>query len=512
MYIITQYLLSVLIWLPIIGGCTIFFTKKNQFSKCIALLVSFIILILSIYLYFKFDQNYHTIQFIEHKEWFYLFDYKIIYYSLGVDGISVLFIILSSFTNLIIILNSLNNIKEQLGQYLSIMMITTGLTNGVFMAQDTILFYIFWEALLIPTTLGIGIWGGNNKISASIKYFFYNFVGSIFLLLIILYSEHQLVNLNINNGIFSFDNFITSINCISYETNSIFLLLLLGVLLCFAIKIPIWPFHSWLGDCHAESPIVGSIVLTFLMLKLGVYGLLRFILPIITFLPYHIEIYLIIITLISIIYMGLVAINQIDMKRIIAYSSISHMSLITLGIFSVDYLMCNDAKILLQGIIFQTIVHAFSSVGLLVCCGYLYLRMKSYNIYKFQLLASYMPKFSTFFMIFSLANIAIPGTSNFVGEFLIIVSLFKMSIIIALLAGLTLIISPVYILWMYKRVFFVEKNDFYHKKDLRNIQDISQYETMILSLLTIPILIFGIFPQSILNISSATSNHIINML
>ncbi|MBK2125626.1 complex I subunit 4 family protein [Fangia hongkongensis] len=526
---ITHHLLSLLIWVPIIGGFAVLAAKssdgKKEAARWSALAVSIVTLLLCIPLYLDFNSSSASMQFVEQYRWFSLFGTgDAVYYHLGVDGFSVLFIILTCFTNLVIILAAWNSISFRLRQHMAIFLITTGLTNGVFAAQDTMLFYFFWEALLIPTTLGIGIWGGKKKAYAALKYFLYTFAGSVFLLLALLYIQHEVAlmpaNELVNSGTFSIANFIhwaTQVNDTGQLVNLTLTaqwLLFGAFFLAFAVKIPMWPFHSWLPDAHSEAPAGGSVVLAALMLKLGAYGFLRFVLPLIPAITATLDWFLVGISLIAIVYVGIVAIAQTDFKRLIAYSSISHMGLVTLALFSIFLLVKNnpnyslgvaDAHMAVQGAVFQMIAHAFSSGGMFIGCGFLYLRMQTRMIADFQGVARSMPIFATFFMLFALANIGLPGTSGFVGEFLIILAVFKYAPWVALLAGLTLILAPAYTLWMYRRIFFGKVVS----HQVANLKDISGVEIVIFVLLAIPTVLFGFYPEPILQLSSAASTHII---
>lgn len=531
---ITDHLLSLLVWFPIVGGCLVIITKPYHRIREIpcwcACVVAIITLLLCTFLYLNFDPTIPENQFVEKIDWFNTFnDCYSVYYHLSVDGFSVLFIILSSFTNLVIILVAWNCIKIQLYQYMAICLFITGLTNGIFCAQDTTLFYIFWEALLIPTILGIGIWGGKRKSYVAIRYFLYNFIGSIFFLIALLYIQKQVAlmpeNRLVDLGSFSIVNFInwaTDINNFIGDlvslTSTTQWLLLGALFMSFAVKIPIWPLHSWFLDVHSEAPAGGSIVLALLMLKPGAYGFLRFFLPLIPLITEEKLITLLIsLSLITVVYVGIVAISQTDFKRLIAYSSISHMGLVILAIFSIFLLVNNnlyhmqgilDAQLLIQGAIFQMVTHGLASGGMFIGCGYLHFRMKTSNISDFQGLASVMPIFAVFFMLFSLANISLPGTCGFVGEFLIIITLFKYSPLVGLIASMTFIITPVYTLYTYKRVFFGQILSLKVKK----LKDITGIEIFIFILLSVPILLFGFYPEPILNISSQSAAYIIQGL
>ena len=522
---VNHWLLSCLIWLPIIGGFIVLFskTKSNNTACIIALFFAVITLLLSVYLYLGFDQSYAGMQFIESHRWFSMFSANSqVYYQLGVDGVSVLFILLTCFTTLIIILAAWSSINYKLRQYMAIFLITCGLTNGVFAATDGILFYLFWEALLIPTTLGIGVWGGKKKSYAAIKYFLYTFFGSVFLLACIIFLQYGVSTSTLtysNPSMFSISNFILWANQTDAVGNLINLsltaqwLLFGAFFLAFAVKIPMWPLHSWLPDAHSEAPAGGSVILASLMLKLGAYGFLRFVLPLVPNVASLIDWTLIVISLIAVVYVAIVAIAQTDMKRLIAYSSISHMGLVTLAMFSIFMLVdnsnlgTNDAQMAIQGAIFQMISHAFSSGGLFIGCGYLYLRTGSRNISDYQGVANTMPVFATFFMLFAMANIGLPGTTGFVGEFLILLAVFKYSPLVALIAGLTLILAPAYTLWLYKKIFFGNTIN----KTVSNLQDIKGMETFVFILLAVPTILFGFFPQPILNVSATAASHLVHM-
>jgi NADH-quinone oxidoreductase subunit M len=389
-----------------------------------------------------------------------------------------------------------------------------------------VLFYFFWEALLIPITISIGIWGSSNKSYAAIKYFVYTFSSSVFLLFVFIYLNKQI-------NVFSPENFdLKNLAIINFIDNFVFdhilegalskildvkFLIFFGLFFAFAVKIPMWPLHSWLADAHSESSSGGSIVLAALMLKVGIYALLRFILPFIPFLLLEINFILIFISLIAIIYVGIIAITQTDFKRLVAYSSISHMGLITLALFSIPVSIFNsrgstscfrDSELIIQAAIFHMISHAFSSGGMFLGCGYLYNRMKVRNISSFQGIAAVMPIFSTFFMLFALSNIGFPGTSGFVGEFLIIISIFKYSPLLSFLAGLTIIIAPAYTLWLYRRIFFTTTSI----SVLKSIKETDFLETFLMVIFSLFILFLGLYPSIIFRFSSTASAYLINII
>lgn len=532
---LNNHLLSTLIFLPIFGGLVLFITPSSQDKKkdklfYMALAIAFLNLFLCTILYLNFDTDSKNIQFVELVRWFSLdaSNNNTVYYYLGVDGLSAPFILLTNFVNLVVLIVARPTIKVYLKQYMSLFLIMTGLINAVFSAQDSILFYFFWEMLLIPTTLSIGIWGGKKKPYAAMRYFVYSFLSSIFLLFSILCVHQEILGLSKftefpNIDTFSIENFIFWANQTSNQEqthiniSNIHFVIIFALFLGFSIKIPIWPFHSWLTVLHSSAPSGGSIALITLMLKLGVYGLLRFLLPLSANLVEPMIWFLVILSLVAVIYAGLVAITQNNLKSLIAYSAVSHMGLVSLAIFfiplffkdtqSVSHLHgVADAQLAIQGALFQSIIHAFSFGGIFICCGFLSARIKSTNINNFQGIAHSMPIFSVFFMIFCLANIGLPGTSGFVGEFMIITAVFKYSIPIALITGLTLVITPAYILWMYKRIFLGEVTKNIQKK---NFRDVHGLEFFILIILSIPTIGFGIYPEPVLKLSKAV---LLNMI
>lgn len=523
-----NYILSLIIWLPIVGGFVVLATKTKENSgdaaRWVALVFSILTLLLCVPLVAAFDAGSSAMQFTELTKWFPVFGKHDVYYSLGVDGFSVLFIVLTCFTTLIIVLASWTAIKTKIRQYMAIFLITCGLTNGVFCANDSILFYVFWEALLIPTCLGIGIWGGKRKAYAAIKYFMYTFFGSVFLLAAILYIQAQVSgspsSILVNPDTYSIQNFI------AWATHSQGLadtvkftltaqwLIFGAFFLAFAVKVPMWPFHSWLPDAHSEAPAGGSVILAALMLKLGAYGFLRFAIPMLPEVTASLEYILIIMSLIAIVYVGIVAVAQTDVKRLIAYSSISHMGLVTLGLFSIFMLKNADpilgtihAQMALQGAVFQMIAHAFSSGGLFIGIGFLYLRMNTREISDYSGVAKTMPIFAAFYLLFCMANVGLPGTSGFVGEFMILLAVFQYSPLIALIAGLTLIIAPIYTLWMYKRVFYGEVVS----AKVAGLKDLGAMELFVFILLAVPTLLLGVYPEPILQLSAAASAHIVGL-
>jgi len=495
-------LLSLLIWIPIFGGLIVLALGRDEsrhgLISGISIFISLLTLALCIPLLINFDASTWQMQFTESHAWVPSLN---LMYSLGVDGVSVLFIVLTCFTNLIIVLVATRSVKQKLSQFMAIFLISAGIMNGSFAATDSILFYFFWEASMIPMYLGIGIWGGKDRAFAALKFFLFTFTGSVFMLLAFLY-------LHSKTGSFSIQSF-QDLNLTKSQENWIFL----AFFLAFAVKIPMWPLHTWLPNAHAEAPAGGSIILAALMLKMGAYGFLRFSLPITPGVSQSLDWLLIILGLVAIVYAGFASIAQKDTKQLIAYSSISHMGIVTLGLFMVFMIIGEthdrvEAMVSVQGAVFQMISHAFSSGALFIGAGYLADRFHVRLIKDYQGLATSMPIFAAFFMLFAMANVGLPGTAGFVGEFLVILSAFKANIWIALIASSILILSPAYTLWATKKILFGEPRS----QIMARPNDISGMELLVFILLAIPVIGFGLYPEAILNISHATTAHFINQI
>jgi NADH-quinone oxidoreductase subunit M len=464
--------LSLSIWIPIIAGLVVLASgsdRNAREARIIALIGALAGFLVTIPLYDGFNVSTSAMQFVELTPWIERFS---INYHLGVDGISVLFILLNSFITVLVVIAGWEVIQTRVAQYFAAFLIMSGLMNGVFAAQDAMLFYVFFEATLIPMYIVIGIWGGPNRVYAAVKFFLYTLLGSLLMLVAFLYLYGKSGN---SFSIVDFHNVPLSMTA---QT-----LLFIAFLLAFAVKVPMWPVHTWLPDAHVEAPTGGSAVLAAIMLKLGAYGFIRFSLPILPDASHALSGFMITLSLIAVVYIGLVALVQSDMKKLIAYSSISHMGFVTLGFF-----IFNTYGV--EGALVQMISHGFVSAAMFLCVGVMYDRMHSRQIADYGGVVNTMPKFAAFMMLFAMANCGLPATSGFVGEFMVIMGATKFNFWIGFLAATTLIFGAAYTLWMYKRVIFGDiAND-----HVRELKDINGREFLFLALLAIAVLGMGIFP------------------
>lgn len=503
-------ILSALIWFPILAGFLLLLLKdrpKQNMARLLALFASMISIGLSFLALQAFNTDTFAMQMLETHAW--IPSLKI-YYRLGIDGFSLPFILLSCFLTFIVILASYRSVSAKVPSYLAVFLILQGLMCGVFAALDAILFYSFWEAMLVPMFLIIGIWGGKNRIYATTKFFLYTFLGSVLLLVAIIYLQTIAQATLGKESIAIFD-------ILSYQSLPIALdqqkWLFLAFLIAFAIKVPMWPVHTWLPDAHVEAPTGGSVILAAVLLKMGGYGFLRFILPITPAASYFFADGIIVLSLIAIIYVALVALVQEDMKKLIAYSSIAHMGIVTLGFFALFGIMqntndMNTAVLTLEGAVVQMISHGFISAGLFLCVGVLYDRLHTRLIKDYGGVANKMPIFSVFFLLFALANIGMPGTSGFVGEFFVLLGVFKASIWYAILAATLLVLGASYTLWMYKRVMFGKISH----SAVATLVDLQGTEKWIMALLIVFILGLGLYPNSLLNIIQPSAEHLVQQL
>lgn len=491
-------LLSILVWLPIIGSLLIFALggdKHPQRARYIALLISLCCVALCVPLWQGFDAHTASYQFVEQKAWFPALD---ITYALGIDGFALPLILLTVLFTPIVILAGWQVIQKQVAYYMAAFLMMQGLMCGVFAALDAILFYVFWEAMLIPMFLIIGIWGGPNRIYATVKFFLYTFLGSVFLLVALIYLHLQAAASGVDQT-FSISTFHALPLSLSAQK-----WILVAFLLAFAVKIPMVPVHTWLPDAHVEAPTGGSVVLAAIMLKMGAYGFIRFALPIVPDASREWQWIIIGASLIAVVYIGLIAIVQKDMKKLIAYSSIAHMGFVTLGIFIafalINFDATQSAAMGIEGAYVQMISHGFISGAMFLCVGVLYDRMHSREIADYGGVANTMPIFAGFFVLFALANAGLPGTSGFVGEFLVILSAFQANPWYAFIAATTLILGAAYTLWMVKRVVFGEIGNAH----VAALKDVNMREISFLSLLAFLVLLFGVWPAPLLDVTHSS--------
>jgi NADH-quinone oxidoreductase subunit M len=479
--------LSLVIWVPILGGLAVLATggdKNAPLARMLALAAAALGFIVSIPLYTGFDASTSAMQFEELVPWIYRFN---INYHLGVDGISMPFILLNSFTTLLVVIAGWEVIQKKVAQYMAAFLIMSGLINGVFAALDAVLFYVFFEAMLIPMYLVIGVWGGPNRVYAAIKFFLYTLLGSLLMLVAFIYLYFQA------GGSFEIlDYHKLAIGMTAQE------LLFVAFFLAFAVKVPMWPVHTWLPDAHVEAPTGGSVVLAAITLKVGAYGFLRFSMPIVPDASHELAWFVITLSLIAVAYIGLVALVQADMKKLIAYSSIAHMGFVTLGFF-----MFNPLGI--EGGLVQMISHGFISGALFLCIGVMYDRLHSRQIKDYGGLVSRMPVFAAFFMLFAMANSGLPATSGFVGEFMVIMSATKVNFWFAFIAATTLIFGAAYTLWMYKRVVFGSVTN----PHVEEMQDLNMREFLILAVLAVCVLGMGLYPKPFTDVMHASVDNLI---
>src|SRR5512132_1698847 len=469
--------LSLAVWVPIVAGVAVLVVGRDRdatIARWIALVGAVAGLAVTLPLYTNFDTSTSAMQFVEYAQWIPRFD---IHYHLGVDGISMLFILLNSFITVLVVWAGWEVITVRVAQDLAAFLIMSGLMNAVFCALDGILFYLVFEAMLIPMYLIIGVWGGPNRVYAAVKFFLYTLLGSLLMLvaLIYLYSVSE-----------SFEILDWYNVPLDMRTQ---VLLFVAFFLAFSVKVPMWPVHTWLPDAHVEAPTGGSVVLAAITLKIGAYGFVRFILPIVPDACRSLSGFVITLSLIAVVYIGFVALVQPDMKKLIAYSSISHMGFVTLGFFLFSQLG-------IEGGLIQMISHGFVSAALFLCVGVLYDRIHSRLLGDYGGVVNTMPKFAAFAMLFAMANAALPGTSGFVGEFLVILAAVKANFWLGFVAAITLITAAAYTLWMYKRVIFGAIGN----ARVASLTDLSRREFWLLTSLAILVLWLGLWPKPFIDV------------
>jgi NADH-quinone oxidoreductase subunit M len=495
-------ILSVLIWLPVLGGAIMLALgdRSAALGRWVALLTTAATFGISTLLWVYFDTSTPLMQFTEQHDWIPSLHSS---YSLGVDGIAMPLILLTTFITPLVVIASWTVIDKKPGQYYAAFLILEGLMIGVFAALDGLLFYVLWEAMLIPMFIIIGVWGGPRRVYATIKFFLYTFLGSVLMLVSLIYLYLQ----TCDAGQCSY--LIADFYDLPLDLNEQ-ILIFISFLVAFAVKVPMWPVHTWLPDAHVEAPTGGSVILAAIMLKMGGYGFLRFSLPITPDASDTLDWLVISLSLIAVVYIGFVALVQQDMKKLIAYSSIAHMGFVTLGSFLTFELMSvngdtRGAAMGIDGAMVQMISHGLISGALFFCVGVLYDRVHSREISAYGGVVNTMPIFATFAVLFALANSGLPATSGFVGEFLVIVASFRADFWYAFLAGLTLILGAAYTLWMVKRVIFGEVAN----ENVAALTDVNAREFIVLGVLAIAVLLLGLWPAPLLEAMRPTVENLV---
>ncbi len=471
--------LSLVIWLPIVAGLLVLAAgsdRRASLARWTALVGAALGFWVALPLYTGFDVSTAAMQFQELKPWVPQFN---IQYHLGVDGISMPLILLNSFITLLVVIAGWEVIQKKVAQYMAAFLIMSGLINGMFASLDAILFYLFFEAMLIPMYLIIGVWGGPNRVYAALKFFLYTLLGSLLMLVALIYLHFQ------SAGSFEILDFQKQPLALTAQV-----LVFIAFFSSFAVKVPMWPVHTWLPDAHVEAPTGGSVVLAAITLKIGAYGFLRFALPIAPDASHELAGFVITLSLIAVVYIGLVALVQADMKKLIAYSSISHMGFVTLAFFMFDA-SGHGSQLAVEGGVVQMISHGFVSAALFLCIGVMYDRLHSRQIKDYGGLVNVMPVFASFFMLFAMANSGLPATSGFVGEFMVILGAIKVNFWYAAIAATTLVFGAAYTLWMYKRVVFGPVVN----EAVKTMADLNKREFLFMALLAVCVLALGLYPK-----------------
>jgi len=500
--VLANYLLSFLIWFPVVGGLGLLVigdgADKNspqaKLMRITALAFTLVTFLASVALYLAFDNSEPGMQFVERVPWVEVFN---VWYYVGVDGISAPLILLTTFITPLVVIAGWDTIKNRPAQYFAAFLILEGLMIGVFCALDGLLFYVFWEAMLIPMFLIIGVWGGERRVYATLKFFLYTFLGSVLMLVAFIY-------LYLQTGGFDLFGFMNvSIGMTAQK------LIFLAFLIAFAVKVPMWPVHTWLPDAHVEAPTGGSVILAAIMLKMGGYGFVRLSLPIVPDGSAYFSGLMIALSLIAVVYIGFVALMQKDMKKLIAYSSIAHMGFVTLGMFLFWSIAADTgAGLGMTGAMVQMISHGLISGAMFLCVGVMYDRMHSRQIADYGGVANTMPVFAAFMVLFSMANAGLPGTSGFVGEFMVIIASFKANFWFAFLAATTLILGAAYTLWMVKRVLYGEvAND-----NVAQLKDLNSREFIVLAILAASVLLVGLWPAPLVDMMNTTIEQLMQQI
>jgi NADH-quinone oxidoreductase subunit M len=493
-------ILSVLVWLPIAAGVLLLLVgdRNASLGRWIALAASLATFVIGVLLWREFDPTTASMQFFEQQPWIGAFN---AWYTLGVDGISMPLIVLTTFITPLVVIAGWTVIEKRPNQYLAAFLILEGLMIGVFAALDALLFYVLWEAMLIPMFVIIGVWGGQRRVYATVKFFLYTFLGSVLMLVALIY-------MYLKGGSYS----IADLQALPLTMREQ-VLIFLALLVAFAVKVPMWPVHTWLPDAHVEAPTGGSVILAAIMLKMGGYGFLRFSLPVTPDAAQHLDWLVILLSLVAVVYIGFVALVQQDMKKLIAYSSIAHMGFVTLGSFIAFEIVratgqLRGAAMGLDGAMVQMISHGLVSGALFFCIGVLYDRMHSRQIADYGGVINTMPVFGAFMVLFAMANAGLPGTSGFVGEFLVILAAFNANFWYAFLAATTLILGAAYTLWLVKRVVFGPVAN----EHVAQLQDLNGREFVVLGVLAIAVLALGLWPAPLLDVMRPTLEQLVQQM